>query len=121
MRGMDNILIFMAVIFGFILFGGMIQSWQKHRRDKLKILEEAIRSGNVDPETKRTIIESLHGQTSRMRMMFGVGWVGLFVGVGLLISDERDLIAPGAIVSAVGFALVTLPIAYRELEARRRA
>ena len=43
----------------------------------------------------------------------------MFLGIGLLLADDRDLFIGGSILSAVGFALITLPIAFRELESRK--
>ena len=121
---MAEIVLLGLTVVAFMVGGGMYQSWQKGRRERLRVLEEALRNPEIDGETKRTIVNQLQaGGLPKLgsNAMFGIGWLGFFLGIGLLITDQRDLFEAGAIVSTLGFALITLPLAYREIEQRRRA
>lgn len=113
-------LFFMSLMFAGI---GALQAWQKSRSERLRILEDALRNDSIDAETKREILQTIQPRSGKNkdRLLFAVGWIGLFVGIGMLLSDERDMVVPGAMFAAIGFGLITMPIAYREIEARRSA
>ncbi len=121
---MEAVLFLVFIVFLFILGGSAVSAWQRHKKDKLRILEEAMRNDQVDPETKRRIIESIQSPNTAVtgaRLLFGLGWIAFFLGIGLMLAGQRDLFEGGAILSAIGFGLVTLPMAFREIDARKRA
>ena len=118
----------LILIFGFVMVMTIHQTRVRERRDKLRLLEEAIRSGHVDAATKQQLLAELtdrrgtetrahHGMFARLA--FAIGWIGLFLGVGLLTVPERDAAGLGWFVLASGFALITLPIAMREFDRDR--
>lgn len=129
----------LVLIFGFIVTISAISRRSKERRERLRILEEQLRAGNLDGPEKQRIIEELTGRrfpapagpiapqrpfSAAARVAFGVGWMMIFLAIGLLLSGGRDETEGATIVGPLGFALVTLPIALRELESdrhRRRA
>ncbi len=120
---MEQLFLLLFMVFALMLVGGAVQAWQKNRKDKLRVLEEAIRSPDIDPDTKRAIIHSMQGGLPKIgaRLFFGAGWLGFFLGIGFVITGDRHLEETGVIISTLGFALLTLPLAYREVESRRRA
>lgn len=124
------------VIFSFVVVMTITQNRAKERRDKLRILEEAIRSGNVDPATKQELVAELtgrrpagepasggHGIGDRhgfwSRAAFGIGWLGLFTGVALMLIDQHDTWEAGIVMTGIALAVITLPIAMKELERER--
>ncbi|MBI5853118.1 MAG: hypothetical protein HZB39_19070 [Planctomycetes bacterium] len=130
----------LVLIFGFIVTVSAISRRSKERRERLRILEEQLRAGNLDGPEKQRILEELTGRrfpepagtiappqrpfSAVARVAFGIGWMMIFLAVGLLLSGGRDETQGATIVGPLGFALVTLPIALRELESdrpRRRA
>lgn len=127
----------LVVIFAFVVAMTITQNRAKERRERLKVLEEAIRSGNLDPAMKQELVGELTGKRPEApkpapqpgsserhhgpwaRLAFGAGWLGLFLGIGLMSMDQRDTWEAGIAITALGFAFVTLPIALREFERER--
>ena len=125
----------LIVIFGFIAATTIFQNRARELREKLKILEEAIRSGNLDASMKRELVGELTGRRPQQpgpggqhaadrhggwaRLVFGIGWLGLFLGIGLIAMDDRDTWQAGIAIASISFALVTLPIALKELDRDR--
>ena len=126
----------LLIIFGFIAAMTVFQNRAKERRDRLKVLEEAIRSGNLDPAMKQELVGELTGRKpgqasgpqpapsaerhgTLARIAFAGGWLGLFLGIGLIAMDDRDGYEAGVVIAAISFAFVTLPIAIKELERER--
>lgn len=119
----------LAIIFPFILAVVYIQNKSKENREKLRLLEEAIRGGHLDEQMRADLMYGLAGKRrprrerspfNLSRLLFGLGWMALFVGVGLLFAGDRDMFTGGCIVSGIGFGFVTMPLAYRELDSRHR-
>lgn len=116
----------LAIIFPFVLAVVYIQNKSKENREKLRLLEEAIRGGHLDEQMKADLMHGLVGRRRPQRhfklsrLLFGIGWLALFVGIGIMIADDRHSFTAGCIVSAIGFGLVTMPLAYRELDSRHR-
>ena len=127
----------LMLIFGFIFAMSIVSNRAKERRERLRILEEQLRAGNLDGISKQRIVDELSGRapsvapaasgsgTSRpfggpARLVFAIGWLMIFLGLALLMAGGRDEEEAGTILAPLGFALVTLPIAMRELESDRR-
>jgi hypothetical protein len=122
----------LALIFFFVVFITGMQTRAKERRERLRIIEEAIRSGNLEPQAQDELVQELTGRRIRRhdlqprpawnpsRLLFGLGWLGLFVGVGVLIVGgvigEDEALAAGGIISAISFGVMSLPMAMRELD-----
>lgn len=118
------------------VFVALIRS--KERRARLQVLEKALNSGQLDDETRRSIAGSLSGATRRDRpqwltslyqgvvylcrhSVFVCGWIGIFVGVSMMLIGDAGDFAGGVVTTLVCFGVVTVPLALRELEARRGA
>lgn len=121
----------LVVIFCFVSVMVASQNRARERREKLRIIEEAIRSGNLDAATQQEFVAELTGRRPEVRpsespaasprsawarLAFGIGWLCLFVGLALLAIDDRDALYAGIVVAVIGFGLVTLPLALRELD-----
>lgn len=120
-------------IFLFVL----IKLWLEHRAqaraDSVRLLEEALKSPQVD----RQILENLtwqltgnrpireRGPSRSLAFVLAIGWMALFVGIGMWITGslvgDQSLLVVGILTAVIGFGLVTYPFALRELEARKQA
>ena len=124
---MEPILI-LAVIFGFVIYMSKMSNRAKEQKDKLRVLEEALRSGQIDEATKRDLLRNFGGAPSGFNLaslyrnpLFVLGWIGFFLGIALVAIDHRDSFEAGMITTFVSFAVLTLPFAIKELESRRPA
>lgn len=91
--------------------------WRDRQR-RLELLHEALRNPNLLPDVQRELVRAL--RPPRARLPFVAGWFGLFGGIGWLCTDPRgDAFSAAVVVTVAAFALVTLPLALRELDARR--
>jgi len=123
----------LLIIFGFIAVMSISQNRAKERKERLRVIEEAIRSGNLGPDAQQDLVTELTGRrrprpapavpspAARGRFLFGLGWLGMFLGIGLMAIGDRDTFEPGAVIAAISFGFVSLPLAIRELDNRRRA
>ena len=128
----------LAMVGGFgVAIVGMVISF-KTRAKRLSVIERALANNDtLDEATRRTLTEELTGkkvqdpnseslrrsvgrQISMLgrNFLFVVGWLALFTGVGLMVTGDSSMIEAGAIVSCIGFGVVTVPLALRELESR---
>ncbi len=77
----------------------------------------------MDAELRREVVEMLRSEGAGglcwRHLLFSVGWFGLFAGGALLVFGGRAQEDAGWITLIASFALVTLPLAIRELDARR--
>ena len=126
----------LVVIFVFVSVMVASQNRAKERREKLRIIEDAIRSGNLDAATKQELVAELTGRRPEAagrpvprpvegrrsgwaRLSFAVGWLTLFLGIGFLCVDEREMFFAGSLLAVIGFGFVSLPLALRELDRER--
>jgi hypothetical protein len=114
-----------------------LKVWLDHRAtsraENLRLLEEALRNPALDRATIESLTHQLTGRrplrspgvSPMTTLVLAVGWVALFVGIGLVVISymfhEQDAGMGGVITAISGFGLVTWPFALRELEARRQA
>jgi hypothetical protein len=129
----EETLFFMVTLFGFITVWSWIAHRARLRQKRFDVIQKAIESGNLDEATRRT--EGRHGSewgralgqqaAFLMRnLLFVAGWLTMCIGAGCWVAGEmfgwgRWDIEPAVIATFVGFGLVTVPIALRELESRR--
>ncbi len=129
----------LVLIFMFIVLMTLMKNRSQQHRDKMDIIQKALDSGAIDENAKREMLEALSGQNwvkqhqrnveraarvsekrSFGRFMFGIGWMGLFLGVVLFLAGlavgEEELLVGGAVVGGIAFGIVTLPFAFRELD-----
>ncbi len=110
----------------------------RERKERLRVMEKALHSNQLDDETRRSIAHSLSGEARRDRPLwlvslyqgvvylcrhavFVCGWIGMFVGAGLMIIGDGEMFAGGVMTALTSFGVVTVPMALREMEVRRRA
>ena len=123
------ILFILVCLGGFLGFGLIIALLSrlsergKQRGKQLEILEQALKRGDMNDEIRREVVAMIRSSQRRgfswWHALFSLGWIGLFVGGGLLLLGGRHAEEPGWITLVVSFALVTLPLAISELDARR--
>ena len=121
------LLVCCAGLCGFVLLLTLVLKTNgrgRQRQKRLEILEEALRSGDMDPQLQREVVEVLKSEHSTGfgwgHLSFCLGWIGLFVGGGLLVvghSRAHEMV--GWLTVLASLAIVTLPLAIKELEARR--
>ena len=124
----------LTLIFGFIALMTITQNRAKERKERLRVIEDAIKNGNLEPDVKQELVGELTGRRPHRRrphvvpgpeirgkFVFGIGWLGLFTGIGLMLMGERDVFEAGCLMTALSFGVVSLPLALRELDARKRA
>ncbi len=106
---------------------------------RLQVLQEALRHAQLDDATRTELTRALADDwrrrgTPRERfgrwlraghvLLLGAGWLLLIGGIGFWIAGEamnmsRWSIEPAVVSTVTGLALVTLPLALRELLGRR--
>ncbi len=125
----------LALIFSFIYGLVWMKNRETERRERLKLLEQALRADRIDPQLREQIISALAPEQAKRNLQprpaapiratrslfLTLGWLTLFTGLGLLLSGSRDGEEAGVIVLFAGLGMITLPIAMRELELRRQA
>lgn len=114
-------------------------TWLKGQR--LRTLQKALDNAQLDDLTRRSLIDAVAAEASRAqqawqalvhnagrllrRSVFVIGWLTLVISgtvlIGMLANGNYGRYDyQGAIIAlGVGFALITLPLALRELDARR--
>ena len=128
--------IILIAIFCFVILKNHTEQRARERARKLQMLEDAIKSGNVDRNTVEDLAAALSGRKPAPRQTDGtprprgtawlaLGWIGIFVGLGIAgiggVSEEEGAIGAGVLVTLISFGITTYPFALRELETRRRA
>lgn len=121
-------------IFVFVLLKIILDQRSQARSENVRLLEEALKSPQVDRPTLEALTFQLTGKRAARRegssgfmaFLLAIGWIALFTGIALFavgqtIHDGEGLFVAGTIVGIIGFAFVTYPFALRELESRRQA
>lgn len=135
-QSLMNVLSFPAfvvlVVFLFVFLANHQKAKAAERRDKLRILEEAIRNNTLDPATRDDLYEILTGRRPGQRSdpnsvgflgktMFAFGWMGMFVGAAMLFGADTDEISNVGLGLGIGsLGVLTVPLAMRELQGQRR-
>lgn len=119
-------------VFVFVLVKIAIDQRAAARADNVRLLEEALKSPHIDRATIESLTYQLtghraprHAGHSRfLALVLAVGWIALFVGIGLWIASSvvhnSNMELGGILTAIIGFGIVTYPFALRELEARRQ-
>jgi hypothetical protein len=125
-------------LFAMVIAVAWIGTRYKYRCERLQTIQRVIQAGQLDENTRQALREILAPnalQRSRdglirssgrllTRLLFVVGWLmmviggALFFGMLAMGGNSSDIEGAG-IATAVGFGIVSLPIAMREFEARR--
>ena len=137
---------FVAMIFAFGLIGSLLSTRGKrrHELDKLRldVLQQSLQHQAIDQATRTELLRVLQRDHEDARrpwterlgrlagalriLWFGVSWALFIVATGMLIAGElrflRGVYVPMVLpLAIVGFAMVTMPFAWRELTARHNA
>lgn len=92
---------------------------------RLRVLEQALQNPQLDPTARRELVERLDsGGLSGLLQSKGltaVGWIGMFLGLGMIASGDHTAEEVGPVVALVAFGFVSLPFALRELDHRKPA
>lgn len=127
-----ELLFILIPIFVFVLLKMVLDQRAQAQQDRVRLIEEALKSPNIDRQALESLTFQLTGQrpvrnlnTSRfLAIVLAAGWIALFTGLALWIagglSHDRDTFTGGIVTALIGFGLVTYPFALRELEARRQ-
>lgn len=137
-----NIAWILTVIFVFAFFMRWMDVMAKDRQSRMKLLEEAVKAGNLDDEGRHELLAAVTGRRPRHRtqaptsapsphrasllerLLLFVGWMSFLVGVALLVYGigmgrrGEDCFVGGIITGLAGFAFLTYPFVIRELESR---
>lgn len=96
---------------------------EQFRRRRLDLLEEALGRGDMDAELRREVVTALRteqaGRFTWRHLWFSAGWLGMFTGGGMAVFGSPRTVDAGLMVMLAAFAVVTLPLALRELDSRR--
>jgi hypothetical protein len=128
-----DLAVILIPIFVFVLLKIVLEHRAQARSDNVRLLEEALKSPQVDRQTLENLTWQLTGKRGIrergpgrvLAFVLAIGWMALFIGIGLWITGSMmrndDMFAGGIITAVIGFGLVTYPFALRELEARKQA
>ena len=136
----EEALVFFACLFAAGLCVWMVLRHKLHT-ERLRVLHRALDSGNLDEATKRKLLEvlvadsqvwssmwravSVNAAKVVRTLLFVGGWLTFTISgvvlTAMLVFDNasRYDIQAASIAVAIGFGLVTLPLALREMDARR--
>lgn len=122
------------------LLGFKMWMTHQHRRETLKTVQKVVESGHLDEGTRRVLADSLVAESRRLRefwqmvgrhglpflrrTMFVASWLCFVISgcvlIAMLATDASRWEIQGAgIFTAIGFGLITVPMAMREIEGRR--
>ena len=125
-------------VFAMVVAIVWIGTRYKYRSERLRTIQMVMQAGQLDENTRQALREilapnalqrtrdGLIRSSGRLvaKLLFVVGWLTMVIGgvlfLGMLAMNGQSQDIEGAgIATAVGFGVVSLPIAMRELEARR--
>jgi hypothetical protein len=133
-----------AVIFIFVLIKHTMDTKAKQDRERLRLIEEALRSGNLDDRSREELMGTLTGRRQSapkphapvmarnpndvgffMKFTAFIGWISFCIGISFFIlcansHNYEFLMVPATILGCAGFGLVTYPFVIRELNAPHR-
>lgn len=145
MNGRDFALLLSFVGFFAVIVSIVLGAAARRRRSvevdqrRLDLIEKGLQDPTLDAATRAHLLRSLAderievtgtlwrfvtGATFWRGLWFGTGWMIFVVGTGLLVAEALDftrgLNEPITIATTLlGFAMLTLPLGLRELQARR--
>ena len=140
MRDNETAIFILPIVFAFVTLMVWMGNRQKTRNERLKVMQKAIESPTLDDATRRTILDALTGDQRRgsewmtalaqhltflaRNLVFIGGWITMFVGGALWLVNTKlqcneEMAEGGLIATFVGFALVTAPLALREMGRRQ--
>lgn len=136
-------ILILCLFFGLPAIGGMwsvlMQTAKRRhqlRMQRLQLLQEALRHPQLDEGTRRRVLEVLGSEHPRLPMavllragyiaFLCIAWLMFFAGgVAWILSEVQNWgwreEEPAMVATIAGFALLTLPMAVRELLRRERS
>lgn len=126
MRDGEVLVAVVSVMAGVVCLALLLFTWLRHRR--LRVLERLLRRNDLDDVTRRALLDELRQprrplteafRAHAAQWVFGLGWLAFFVGIGCMLTGDREGVPFGAVLATFSFGLVSLPMALRELERRR--
>lgn len=133
------------VMFSFLVLTGFaVWGTLRHlnRRERFRTIQRAIESDSLDESTRRALVDALAEEARisqqfwrqagiqglrLLRQLFAiVGWLtfvisSVVLGGMLALGAHRFDLQAAIVAVGIGLAMVTLPLALREIEARRLA
>ncbi|MCB9888473.1 MAG: hypothetical protein H6836_02765 [Planctomycetes bacterium] len=122
-----------ATVFAFALIKHAVDVRAKQQSDRLRVLETALKTQNLDTETRGELLEALTGRRRSqdpavpspvgvfMKFVAFVGWLSLCIGIAFAIlaayTGKHGFEIPATMLPCIGFGLVTYPFVVRELSA----
>jgi hypothetical protein len=112
-----------VLFFLFLLAATALKIFERLNRDRLQVIQEALRDQNLDEASRRDLVAELsrsRGSTIQAtgglgKLAYAAGWICLCIGAGLFF--ESDGQEDGALaVLASGLGLLSLPIVLREFD-----
>ena len=111
--------------FTFAYLMSRLKVCDRERGRRAALLERALDSGAIDDATKRELLAAVTGKptTARGHSVLVAGWIGLSVGIGLIVLAMMHRMSwePAILITAVSFGVLSVPMAMREMQARRHA
>lgn len=110
-----------GMILAYAIFRGVERMRESSRR--MELIEKALQSGQLDPDMRRELAKALKPATGGLsKLIFSAGWLGIFgFGTMLALDPPRQEFFVALFGLVMSFGVVTLPLALREVEARRNA
>lgn len=124
----------MLAFFGMLLAWASAQARQRFqlRKQRLDVLQQALQHGALDELTRAELVRVLAREHERSwnpwkvvrAVWFGSGWSAFIVAGGMLLASAARIVRGVDVpivlpIALVGFAMVTLPLAWNELTFRR--
>jgi hypothetical protein len=122
----EFVLLIMTLCFTGSLLAGMIHVRWKLGARRLDILEQVVKSGTLEPQTRALLVAQLNrpGVLGRLaqglwgggKLLLVLGWIALLTSIAMFIEGSEEETA--IYVGIAGFGLLSIPFALRELERR---
>jgi hypothetical protein len=92
------------------------------QKQRLQLIEKTLERQDLSAAERQELVRSLAQGTPRNSRLFVTGWLGLLVGIAWLLTEPgHPNFTVAVILTALGFGLVTLPLAQREIDRRQTA
>lgn len=117
----------LGLVTAALVIGGIALAIYRARTRKLRVLEQALQNGALSQEAQELLVAELTkaGPLGRLwaggRLMVALGWLGMFVGISIMIVGGRGSEEVGLPMALLSFGVLTLPFALREMDHKRPA
>jgi hypothetical protein len=135
MRGIEIPIVAMAIGAAIAIVSMVVGAIRKSMAEKSRhdTYARMVASGQVDRQMLEDILRAIEKRPAPgpdrggagmflQRLVFLIGWLGIFTGIGLLIvggvSGDDDVCLGGGIVLVGGVGLASAPIAWREVKTK---